>query len=80
MNDHDRQNLELLMSLISYEDWVNWAEYCSDDDFVYAIELVKTAQSECDVKSMEMDEEDQDENGLDCSEAMCIIQNIMRGI
>ena len=80
MNEHDRQNLEFIMSLQSHEDWVNWAQNCSEEDFLYALEIVKTAQSEAEIRAMEMDEEDQDEDGLDCSEAMCIIQRIKSGI
>ena len=80
MNDYDRQNLEFLMSLKSNEDWSNWSEHCSDEDFIYAINLIRTAQSECDVREMELDEAEQDEDGLDCSDALCIIQNIKRGI
>jgi hypothetical protein len=79
MNKHDRDNLHFLMSLKSQEDWVIWAKECTNDDFLYALELIKTAQAECDVRDMEIDEAEQDEEGLDCTEALEIINRVKKG-
>lgn len=79
MNNHDRENFEFLMSLKTQEDWMAWAKDCTEDDFVYAIELIRTAQAECEVREMELDEADQDEEGLDCTQAMEIINRVKKG-
>ena len=78
MNKHDRDNLHFIMSLKKHEDWLQWAESCSEDDFKYALELLKVAQTECDVKNMELDEVDQDHEGLDCTEALEIINRVKK--
>lgn len=78
MNKHDRDNLEFLLSLKSQTDWEQWALTCTEDDFIYAIELIKTAQSEADVRSMELDEAAQDDEGLDCTLANEIINRVKK--
>lgn len=78
MNEHDRQNLEFLMSLRTAKDWAAWAENCDDDDMQYALDLVKTAKAEADVKLMEMDEAEQDEDGLDCTLANEFINRVKK--
>lgn len=70
MNDHDRANLEFLMSLKSEAQWRDWAECCDADDFVYAMELLKTAQAELLVEEIEAREQDQE---LDLSEATAVL-------
>lgn len=78
MNEHDRCNLEFLMSLKSQADWESWAENCDDDDFVYALELIKTAKAEADIRLMELDEAEQDEDGLDCTLANEFINRVKK--
>lgn len=70
MNNHDRANLEFLMSLKSEAQWRDWAECCDADDFVYALELLKTAHAELIVEELEAQEDDQE---LDLSEATAVL-------
>lgn len=54
MNDHDKDNLEFLMS-ISKDTLLDWFDQASDDDVAYALELVKRAQVEvlCELLNVE---------------------------
>jgi uncharacterized protein YihD (DUF1040 family) len=79
MNDHDRNNLNFIMSLKTEAQWLEWVAELTEDDMRYALEIIKTAQSEADVRSMEIDEEDQDEEGLDCTQALEIINRVKKG-
>ena len=54
MNQYDKDNLNFLMSLKTEDDWQDWARYCDEDDFRYAMELLKTAQAELLVREMEL--------------------------
>jgi hypothetical protein len=73
MNDWDKSNLEFLLSLKTKEDWEEWAKYCEDDDFLYAIEIVRTAQAELIVQVMQLEEEERAEQGEDFSEANAVL-------
>ena len=77
MNDHDRDNLDFLMSLDTQDAWDNWAEHCSDDDFLYALELIRFAKSETEIKMMEVLEAEAD---LDCSESLEFINRVKKGV
>jgi len=57
MNEYDRNNLEFLLSLKTDADWRDWFECTDDADHIYAMELIKTAQSELVVRTMELHEE-----------------------
>jgi hypothetical protein len=70
MNDYDKNNLEFLMSLKNQEEWKQWAECCSDDDFVYAMELLQTAMAEVEVKHMELVESLQKEIDLTAAQTV----------
>lgn len=78
MNEYDRNNLNFILTLNTPEDWENWAESLSEDDLRYALELVKTAQAESFVQMLELQEELQAEEGLDCSEAMSFINRVKK--
>lgn len=80
MNEYDRDNLNFIMSLKTQAEWEAWAETLDEGDMLYALELVKTAQSECEVRSMEIDEAEQDDEGLDCTEALEIINRVKKGV
>lgn len=41
MNEHDRNNLNFILSLDQQEDFERWAKTLSMDDMNYAIELIK---------------------------------------
>lgn len=51
MNEHDRQNVNFIMSLSDYE-FEDWAVELSEDDIKYAVELIKQRRLEL------MDQED----------------------
>lgn len=71
MNEHDKNNLEFLMSLRDQKDWLAWAEVCSDDDFAYAMELLQTAMAEVETQHMELVESLQTE--IDLTEARAVL-------
>jgi hypothetical protein len=73
MNDWDKNNLEFLMSLKTPEDWDDWAKYCEPDDFLYAIELVRTAQAELLVQVMQLEEDEAEAQGKEYSEANAVL-------
>jgi hypothetical protein len=56
MNKHDRNNLEFLLSLKTDAEWRDWFEFTDEEDHIYAMELIKTAQSELVVKTLELQE------------------------
>lgn len=78
MNDWDRNNLNFLMSLKTQADWDEWLETVNEDDVLYALELIRTELSAVNVQMMELQEEAQDEVGLDCSEAMSFINRVKK--
>ena len=71
MNDHDKSNLEFLMSIKNQAEWKSWAECCDEDDFVYAMELIQTALAEVEVKHMELVESLQEE--VDLTDARVVL-------
>lgn len=75
MNDWDKDNLRFLMSLKTQEDWADWARYCTDDDFAYALELLKIAHAEIDVRNMELDEAEDTE--VEFAEARAVLSKFM---
>lgn len=78
MNDWDRNNLNFLMSLKTQADWDEWLETVNEDDVLYALELIRTELSAVNVQMMELQEEAQNEVGLDCSEAMSFINRVKK--
>lgn len=45
MDEHDRENLNFLMSCTD-QAFAEWLEQCDDDDAAYALELIRYAQTE----------------------------------
>jgi len=70
MNDWDKNNLEFLLSLKTEKDWLDWFEATDEDDHVYAMELIKRAQSELVVKTMELVESVEEEEDLTQANAL----------
>ena len=80
MNDHDRMNLNFILTLETKEEWDTWADGLDEDDLLYALELVRTAMSEAIAQKMTIEEEIQDEEGLDCSDALEFINRVKKGV
>lgn len=56
MNEHDRSNLNYILSM-SYYEFEKWAKTLSQDDMEYAIELIKRGRSEIMVQTLELYDE-----------------------
>jgi hypothetical protein len=56
MNDHDRNNFKYIMSL-DEKQFDKWYASISEDDVDYALELMKQARLELDVKTHEVFDE-----------------------
>jgi hypothetical protein len=72
MNQFDKENLNFLMALSSDEEWEDWAQYCEEDDFAYALELMKRRTAEISLAMEDMVEEKE----LDLTEANTLINKI----
>ena len=72
MNQFDKENLNFLMALSSDEEWKDWAQYCEEDDFAYALELMKRRTAEISLAMEDMVEEKE----LDLTEANTLINKI----
>jgi hypothetical protein len=69
MNDWDRGNLDFILnsSDADLEDFYSWA---SDEDLLYALQLIQLAKSELEVEEIEMLEEDDQ----DLSQAQAVLE------
>ena len=67
MNKHDKDNLKFILSL-KPQDFHNWYESLTDDDAMYAMELVNMARSELETKVAELFD-----NIEDCSDAKHVL-------
>ena len=67
MNDHDKDNLKFILSL-KPEDFYDWYETLTDDDALYAMELVSMARSELETQVAEIFD-----NVEDCSLAKNVL-------
>ena len=56
MNEHDRSNVNFIMSL-NERQFDEWASDLTDDDIEYAIEIIKLARAELDLEKMLLDTE-----------------------
>lgn len=72
MNQFDKENLNFLMALSSDEEWEDWAQYCEEDDFTYALELMKRRTAEISLAMEDMVEEKE----FDLTEANVLINKI----
>ena len=70
MNDWDRGNLDFILnsSDADLEDFYSWA---SDEDLLYALELIQLAKAELEVEEIEMLEAEADE---DLSQARAVLE------
>lgn len=71
MNDHDRNNLQFIMSLDEYG-FYKWSASLSEDDVDYAIELLKAARTEVMLQAVTLSDDVED-----TSEAMSILKGFM---
>jgi hypothetical protein len=70
MNDWDRGNLDFILnsSDADLEDFYSWA---SDEDLLYALQLIQLAKAELELEEIEMLEAEADE---DLSQAQAVLQ------
>ena len=70
MNDWDRGHLDFILnsSDADLEDFYSWA---SDEDLLYALELIQLAKAELEVEEIEMLEAEADE---DLSQARAVLE------
>ena len=73
MNPFDKENLNFLMAPSTDEEWEDWAQYCDEDDFTYALELMKRRTAEI---SLAMEDLAEEEKELDLTEANTLINKI----
>lgn len=71
MNDHDRNNLNFIMSL-DEDGFEQWSATLSQDDVDYALELIKAARVEVMMKAAEYSDEIED-----TTEAMSVLKGFM---
>lgn len=71
MNPHDKNNLDFLMN-VSAKTLSEWADQASDDDILYALELVRQAQAELAAELIEVLDEVED-----CTEAKSVLKKFM---
>lgn len=79
MNDWDKNNLEFLLSLKNKAEWDHWAEFCDEDDFLYAMELIKAAATEVAVNSIER-LESLESAGMDLTAANQVLNKFRLGV
>jgi hypothetical protein len=53
MNAHDKSNLDFVISLDD-DEFDQWAEHASNDDLLYALELISTAKAELELERLEV--------------------------
>lgn len=71
MNDHDKSNLQYIMSL-SEEEFDVWYDKLTMDDVEYALEIMKQARTELHMQEQELlDDVD------DTEQAMAVLRGIM---
>jgi hypothetical protein len=77
MNEYDRSNLNFILKTdtAAFEAWLDQA---SGDDVAYALELIAQAKVELQVNAMELQEQVQDLEGLDCTEANEFINRVKK--
>jgi len=71
MNDHDRSNLQFIMSL-DEKAYDEWTASLSEDDVDYALELLKAARTEVMMQAASFADEVED-----CTEANAILKGFM---
>lgn len=71
MNDHDRSNLQFILSL-DEDGFDKWSATLSEDDVDYALELLKTARTQVMMQAAELSDEVED-----TAEAMNVLKGFM---
>ena len=71
MNDHDRSNLQFILSL-DEDGFDKWTATLSEDDVDYALELLKAARTEVMMQAVSLTDEVED-----TSEAMGVLKGFM---
>jgi hypothetical protein len=71
MNDHDRNNLQFILSL-DEKAYDEWTASLSEDDVDYALELLKAARTEVMMQAASFADEVED-----CTEANAILKGFM---
>ena len=51
MNDFDRENVNFLLTA-SKADMEEWHRYATDDDYTYALEILRAARSELELQEL----------------------------
>jgi len=74
MNDHDRNNVNFIMTLDDTQ-FDNWAENMSNDDIKYAIEIIQAARLELAEQENALMEAELEESTLD--EARAVLKKFM---
>lgn len=71
MNDHDRSNLQFILSL-NEDGFDKWSSTLSEDDVDYALELLKAARTEVMMQAVSLTDEVED-----TSDAMGVLKGFM---
>ena len=71
MNDHDRSNLQFILSL-DENGFDKWTATLSEDDVDYALELLKVARTEVMMQAVSLTDEVED-----TSDAMDVLKGFM---
>ena len=71
MNDHDRSNLQFILSL-NEDGFDKWTATLSEDDVDYALELLKSARTEVMMQAVSLTDEVED-----TSDAMDVLKGFM---
>lgn len=71
MNDHDRSNLQFILSL-NEDGFDKWTATLSEDDVDYALELLKAARTEVMMQTVSLTDEVED-----TSYAMDVLKGFM---
>ena len=53
MNDFDRENVNFLLKA-SKEDMEDWHRYATEDDYTYALEILRAARTELELQELEL--------------------------
>ena len=57
MNNHDKGNLQFLLSLRTEQEWENWYNAVGEDDHAYAMEILRAARTETTMQLLELQDE-----------------------
>lgn len=71
MNDHDRSNLQFILSL-NEDGFDKWTATLSEDDVDYALQLLKAARTNLIVEAAKLTDEVED-----TSDAMSVLKGFM---